>query len=130
MKVCQRRGEVQRRTTKMYTRLTNALHLLNILFQSLYSLAMPIGIGALASYLLTKHTSVGGWIWAVLLTGGVLMGLISMVKFVITSTSNLERLEKQREENRATIEEKERRQAALREEIKKNTDEGDINGKN
>ncbi len=114
----------------MHTRLTNALHLLNILFQSLYSLAMPVGIGALASYLLTEYTSVGGWIWAVFLTCGVLIGLVSMVKFILISMKNLERLEKQREENRAAVEEKERRQAALREEIKKITDEGDINGEN
>ena len=125
MKVCQRRGEVQRRTTKMYTRLTNALHLLNILFQSLYSLAMPIGIGSLASYLLTKHTSVGGWIWAVLLPVGVFVGLYSMVKFILSATRNLERMQKQLEENRLAQEEKEQRRAELRSLSKSKENEGE-----
>ena len=113
----------------MYEKITSALHSLNIVFQALYSLALPIGLSALASYLLTKHTSVGGWIWAVLLMAGVLVGFYSMVKFILSATANLQRLEKEREESRAAREEKERRQAALREESKKDK-QGDINEQN
>lgn len=109
----------------MYDKITSALHTLNIVFQALYSLALPIGIGALASYLLTKHTSVGGWIWAVLLVAGVFIGLYSMVKFLLTATANLERLEREREENRAAREEKEERQAELRSLGKSKENEGE-----
>ena len=109
----------------MHNKILSALHSLNIVFQALYSLAMPIGIGALASYLITKYTSVGGWIWAVLLVVGVFIGLYSMVKFILTATANLERLEKQTEENRAAKEEKERRQAELRSLGKSKKEEGE-----
>ena len=54
----------------MYKKLIRAMESLNILFQALYTLALPVGLGAIVSYLLTKYTSVDGWIWAVLLTLG------------------------------------------------------------
>lgn len=109
----------------MYGKLTSALQSLNIVFQAFYSLAMPIGIGVLASYLLTKHTSVGDWIWAVLILAGVFIGLFSMVKFILSATANLERLEKEREEKRAAEKEKEQRQAELRALGKSKENEGD-----
>ena len=112
----------------MYSKLTNALHLMNIVFQSFYSLALPIGIGALASHLLTKHASVGGWIWAVLLTVGVFIGLYSMVKYLLSATANLQRLEKQREADRAATVEKEQRRAKLIADISKMESEGDNEG--
>lgn len=108
----------------MYEKITSALHALNIVFQALYSLGLPIGIGALCSYLLTEYTDVGGWIWAVLLTLGTLLGFYSMVKYILTATKNLEMLEKQRELAKAEAEEKERRQAALRRDLNKKETEG------
>ena len=79
----------------MYKKIVSALYSLNILIQAIYSLAVPIGVGALASFLLTKYASFPDWIWAVLLILGVFVGLYSMVKFVLTASENLERLEKQ-----------------------------------
>lgn len=98
----------------MYKRFVNALYVLNILFQSLYTLALPIGVGALVSYLLTEYTSCPKWIWAVLLMLGVFCGLFSMIKFLLTSIKNFELLEKQREMTKAEAEEKASRQAELR----------------
>ena len=109
----------------MYKKFISAFHLLNILLQSLYSLALPIGIGALASYLLTRYTEIGEWIWAVLLIIGTLLGLYSMVKYLLSALKNLERLEKQREASQAEKEEKESRQAALREAVKMTEEKND-----
>ncbi len=82
----------------MYKKFINALELLNILFQALYSLVLPIGIGVLFSFLTTRYLGAPKWIWAVLLTVGTLIGLYCMVKYLLSALSGLERLEKQREE--------------------------------
>ena len=59
----------------MHKKILNALELLNMLFQALYTLALPIGIGALASFLLTKYANAPSFVWAILLTLGVFIGL-------------------------------------------------------
>ena len=98
----------------MYKKFISALRLLNVLMQALYSLALPIGIGGLASFLLTKHAGAPKWIWAVLITLGTFTGLYSMIKYVLTATAGLDRLEKQSEKDRAEREAKERMQSELR----------------
>ena len=82
----------------MYKKFISAMYVLNILFQALYTLALPIGIGVLASFLLTKYASAPKWIWALLLTMGVFIGLYSMIKFILTAMRNLERLENEQAE--------------------------------
>ena len=111
----------------MYRKITDAIHLLNILFQALYTLVLPIGIGALASHLLTKYTSVGGWIWAVLIITGVMTGLYSMIKFILSATKNLDRLIKNREQNDEDLRRKQEKQERLREDVK-NINEEDTDG--
>ena len=99
----------------MYKKFVSSLYVLNIVFQAFYTLALPIGIGALASFLLTKYASLPGWIWAVFITLGVFTGLFSMVKFIITAMNNLDRLEKQHAESAAKEEEKRQREIRLAE---------------
>lgn len=112
----------------MNGKFVSVLHSLNILFQSFYSLALPVGVGALASHLLTKYASFPKWIWAILLTVGVFIGLYSMVKYILSATKNLENLEKEKERTRAEAEEKAERQARLREDLNKLENKGDNNG--
>ena len=47
------------------------------------------------SWLLVSRAGAPSWIYAVFISVGIIAGLVSMVKFVINATSNLERLEKQ-----------------------------------
>ena len=98
----------------MYKLFLNAFRLLNLLFQALYSLGFPIGVGALISFLLTKYTSAPKWIWAILLTLGTFAGLFSMVKFILSATEAMKRLEKEQIRSDAERREKEEMQAALR----------------
>lgn len=98
----------------MHKKIFNALELLNILFQAFYTLALPIGIGALASFLLTKYASAPSWIWAVLLIVGVFIGLYSMIKYILTATSGMDKRNKQIKHFKAEEEEKEARQQRLR----------------
>ena len=107
----------------MYKKIVSSIYVLNILFQALYSLALPIGIGALAAFLLTKYVSAPKWIWAVLLLIGVFTGLFSMIKFILTATKNLDRLEKERAEKDALEKAKAKKQAELR--CEKNIKESD-----
>ncbi|MBQ7387096.1 MAG: AtpZ/AtpI family protein [Clostridia bacterium] len=78
-----------------YTRFIGALYVLNIAWQALFSLAAPIGVGFLISYLLVRYASAPGWIYAPLIVVGALSGLVSMIKFVLSAMAGLERLEKQ-----------------------------------
>ena len=81
--------------------------MLNILLQGIYTLALPIGLGALVSYLLTRFLNAPRWIWAIFLTAGALMGLYSMVKYILLATAALDRLEKERKERDEVEREKE-----------------------
>ncbi len=109
----------------MYRKFISAFQMLNILLQAIYSLLLPIGIGALLSFLLTKYASAPKWIWAVLLLLGTFVGLYSMIKFILTATAGLERMEKQRAEADAEKRAKEERRERLDAELKSEKDEGE-----
>lgn len=109
----------------MNRKLFNALQVLNVLFQAIYSLALPIGIGVLVSYLLTRFASVPGWIYAVMIILGVLMGLYSMVKYILIALGNMDRAEKQYEENVKLQREKEEHRERLRSQAKIKENEGE-----
>ena len=82
----------------MYRKFITPVYVLNMLIQSLFTLALPIGAAIGISYLLVNHASVGGWIYAVLITLGIISGFFSMIRFIIRGMAALEALEKQREE--------------------------------
>ena len=82
----------------MYKRFVNVLYALNIIFQAFFTLATPIALGILASWLLTKYASAPDWIYAPLVIIGVLGGFYSMIKFVLSAMAGLERLEKEQTE--------------------------------
>lgn len=97
----------------MHHKILNAFKLLNMLFQGFYTLALPIGAGAVASFLLTKYASAPSFIWAIFLTLGVFIGLYSMIRFILSSIDSMNRLEKQREIDLAEKQEKEERRARI-----------------
>ena len=84
-------------------KLFNSLYLLNILFQAIATLLTPIALGALISYLLTSYAGAPSWIYAPIILLGVFSGLFAMVKFILSATAALERLEKQQSEKRTDI---------------------------
>ena len=98
----------------MYKKFISAFQMLNILLQSIYSLGFPIGVGALASFLLVKYAHAPQWIWAILLVIGTFAGLFSMIKYILSATKNIERIEKERKETEAERAEKEQLQDELR----------------
>lgn len=110
----------------MYKKITGALYMLNITFQAIYSLCLPIGIFALSAFLLTRYASFPDWVWVPLLLIGVFTGLYSMIKYVLTAMKNLGNLEKEQKKREEEKRQKEERQSALRqmaEERKKDQNE-------
>ena len=83
----------------MYRKFITPIYLLNMIVQSLFSLVTPIGLMFAASYLLNTRAGVGGWIYALLVTLGALVGLWSMISFILKTSAAIESLEKQHKES-------------------------------
>ncbi len=79
----------------MNNRLFGFLYAVNIIGQAIFTLLMPAALMFGLSWLLVSRAGAPSWLYAVLIPIGVIAGLVSMVKFVIAATSNLERLEKE-----------------------------------
>ena len=80
----------------MYGKFVSAMYLLNIIFQSFFNLAAPIGLSILASWLLVEKAGIGGWVYAPLVLAGVTIGFVSMIRFILSATRALDRLEEQK----------------------------------
>ena len=78
----------------MHNKLFSFLYGINILGQAIFTLVTPAALTFLISWLFVSKVGAPGWLYAVLIPIGVIAGLISMVRFVIVATANLERLEK------------------------------------
>ena len=75
------------------------MYALNILISAIFTLLTPVGILFLIAWLLNTKAGVGSFIYAVLLIIGVLIGLVSMIRFLVRSSEVLERIEKERNKN-------------------------------
>lgn len=79
----------------MYRKIISATYVLNIIFQSFFNLAFPIGLGILFSWLIVEKAGAPGWIYAPIVIIGVIIGFFSMVRFILSAMRALERLERQ-----------------------------------
>ncbi len=86
----------------MYKNFISAMYILNIVWQSLFSLATPILLGLGLAYLLVSFLSAPTWLYAILGVFGCLIGFYNMIKFILSAMSALERLEKSREAGKNT----------------------------
>ena len=88
----------------MHKKLFNALYVINILAQALFTLVFSAAVFGGISWLAVKYLSAPGWIYVPAIVVGVLLGFYSMVKFILSAMSGLERLEaeqkKKEESNR------------------------------
>ena len=80
----------------MYRNLVGALYVLNIVFQAIFTLVTPPAIFFFINYLCVSKLSFPMWTYAISLSVGFILGIISMIKFAIAASEGLERLEKQR----------------------------------
>lgn len=80
----------------MYKKLYNVLYIINIVLQGFWCLVFPLGIGFGIAWLLVEYADLPRWIFAVGMTFGVFVGLVSMCRFLISATEAMERLERSR----------------------------------
>jgi len=69
---------------------------MNIVFQCILTLVAPAAFMLLISWLFVTRLSAPTWLYAILIPLGFLTGLVSMIKFAISASLGLERLEKER----------------------------------
>lgn len=79
----------------MYRKFITPLYIFNMVIQSLFSLVVPIALMLGLSYLLERFASVGGWIYAVLIPIGAIVGIYSMISFIISTSRAIEAIEAQ-----------------------------------
>ena len=79
----------------MNNKLFGFLYALNIIGQAIFTLLTPAALTFGLAWLFVSRAGAPNWLYAILIPLGVIAGLISMVKFVIAATANLERLEKE-----------------------------------
>ena len=76
----------------------NAMYAFNIILQAFWSLLFPIGASVLLGWLLTEKCGMGSYIFVILILLGVLAGIVSMIRFLLSALAGLERLEKEQED--------------------------------
>lgn len=80
----------------MYRNLVSALYVLNIIFQAIFTLLIPPALLFFLNLLCVRKLSFPKWTYAISLSVGFIIGIASMIKFAISASEALERLEKQR----------------------------------
>ena len=81
-----------------YGKFVSAVYIVNVLIQGFFSLACPMGLGLLVAWLLVDKGGAPVFWYPVLIVLGAILGLYSMIKFIIDTMTAVERIEKQREE--------------------------------
>lgn len=79
-------------------KLYSAIYVINIVFQSLFTLGMHIGASILLSWVFVEKLGSPSWIYAVVILIGVFSGLLSMIRFILSTMKALDSLEKSRKE--------------------------------
>ena len=82
-----------------YKRFVSALYVLNIIAQAIFTLLTPPLLFFFFAWLLVERAGTPDWTYAVAIIIGVLLGLVSMVKFTLSASLALERLEKQNDKS-------------------------------
>lgn len=79
----------------MYKKAISALHVVNIVSQSIFTLLWQIALGVGIGYVAVTYWSAPRWIYIPLILAGVFTGLVSMVRFLLAAMKGLDRLEAQ-----------------------------------
>ena len=78
----------------------SAFYVMNIVFQSIFTLLWQIAAALLVGWIFVRYVSAPQWIYVPLILLGVISGLVSMVRFIIAAMNALERLEEQKRKKR------------------------------
>ena len=86
----------------MYKKFMSPIYVINIISQAIFTLIIPPGAFFFLNYLCVANFDVPKWSYAISLSLGFIIGLYSMVRFVIAASEGLERLEKQQDKEGVT----------------------------
>ena len=71
----------------------SSFYVINIVFQSIFTLLWHIGAGLLVGWLFVRFVGTETWIYVPLIIAGVFTGLFSMVRFILAAMRALESIE-------------------------------------
>ncbi len=74
----------------------SALYVLNIVWQCILTLIIPPGLLAFTAWLIVFKLGAPSWVYVPFIIIGVLIGFVSMIRFAISASEGLERLEASR----------------------------------
>ncbi len=77
-----------------YGKFVSAVYIINIVIQSFFSLACPMGLGFLIAWLLVSRLEAPTFLYPIFIVLGALVGLYSMVRFILDAMTAVERLER------------------------------------
>ena len=86
----------------MQSKLFGVMYSINIVAQAIFNLLTPAALMFCVAWLFVNKVSAPEWLYAVLIPIGIIAGLVSMVKFVLSAKCALERIEKQTKNNKKT----------------------------
>ena len=81
----------------MYRKTVNALYLLNIISQALFTLLTLPALAFLLTFLLVRFAGAPPFLYAILIPIAFIFGIFSMISFIIKAGDGFERLQKERE---------------------------------
>ncbi len=79
-----------------YGKFVDSLYIINTLIQSLFSLAFPMLCGLGGGWLLVEKCGAPRFLYPLLITLGAIIGLYSMIRFIIGTMAAVENLEAER----------------------------------
>ena len=87
----------------MHKRIFSAVFILNTLFQALLTLLFPICAGLLFSYLSVLYLAFPTYTYAIAVPLGAILGIYSMIRFILSTMRALESLESEKEKKTYTV---------------------------
>ena len=79
----------------MYKKTISALYVMNIAFQSIFTLGWQIALGFGIGYVAVTFWGAPQWIYVPLILAGVATGFVSMIRFLLGAMKSLDSLEAQ-----------------------------------
>lgn len=73
----------------------SALYIINLITTSIFTLLFDVGVFVLIAWLLTAKLEAPSWVYIPAVLLGLAIGILSMLKFILTSMRALERLDEE-----------------------------------
>ncbi len=92
----------------MHKKLFSVMYAINIIMQAIFSLITPAALLFALAFLFVRKMGAPSWLYAVALVLGIIVGFITMIRFVISASEALEHLEKGQNKNKTGNEKNEK----------------------